>query len=500
MPMSYSHSIPGIRALAVALAVLAALTGLVPRAAGAQITLADALKQADHSAYANRVAAGTAAAQAARTIAPLQGILPSVRLEAGYVRTTDPIGVFGDRLRQGIITQSDFDPQRLNNPAALGNYQGGLVLEQPIFNADSWAGRSAASHGAAASTAAATWTRLTTRVDVVRAFYGAVLASERAATLDAASRAAHAHVTQTQAMVRQGLVTRSDALLASVRAGEIDAQLAEARGAVETARLQLGMVLGRPRGDLASDTVAPVTMPSADRIRALVAGDTSAVAGTRADVFSAQQQSATARADALRARATYLPRINSFARYDWNSANRPYSGQRNWTVGVMASWNPFGTATEVSDIRATAGAAAAAQAQADAATAQADLDIAQTRVALSVALTRLGIAEQAVAQSAEANRIVARKYQGGLASIVDLLDAQSVETESALALSDARYRVIVADAERLRAIGGDPAVLAALDSDASGTAAARARAPSIVASANGSTDTPTTRSHVQPQR
>jgi hypothetical protein len=105
-----------------------------------------------------------------------------------------------------------------------------------------------------------------------------------------------------------------------------------------------------------------------------------------------------------------------------------------------------------------------------------------------------------VAQSAEANRIVARKYQGGLASIVDLLDAQSVETESALALSDARYRVIVADAERLRAIGGDPAVLAALDSDASGTAAARARAPSIVASANGSTDTPTTRSHVQPQR
>ena len=498
MTMSYSRSIPGMASLFVALA-FAALASLVPRPASAQLTLAEAMKQADHSAYANRVAAGNAAAQAARTIAPLQGILPSVRLEAGYVRTTDPIGVFGDKLRQGIITQSDFDPQRLNNPAALGNYQGGLVLEQPIFNADSWAGRSAASHGAAASAAAATWTRLTTRVDVVRAFYGAVLASERAATLEAASRSAHAHVKQTQAMVRQGLVTSSDALLASVRAGEIDAQLAEARGGVETARRQLAMMLGRPQGELATDSAAPAALPSADRIRALVAPDTAAVAETRADVVSAQQQSATARADALRARATYLPRINSFARYDWNAANRPYSGQRNWTVGVMASWNPFGTATEVSDIRATAAAAAAAQAQADATAAQADLDIAQTRVALSVALTRLGIAQQAVAQSTEANRIVTRKYQGGLASIVDLLDAQAVETQSALALSDARYRVIVADAERRRAVGSDPAALAALDSDTV-TTTADTTASTDAAPADASADTLGARSHVQPQR
>jgi outer membrane protein len=486
--MPYLRSTSNMASLPIALAFVA-IAGLAPCTASAQLTLAAALRQADHSGYANRVAAGTAAAQAARTIAPLQGILPNVRLEAGYVRTTDPIGVFGDKLRQGIITQSDFDPQRLNNPAAMGNYQGGLVLEQPIFNADSWAARAAATHGASASQAAATWTRLTTRVDVVRAYYGAVLASERVATLDAASRSAHAHVTQTEAMVRQGLVTRSDALLASVRAGEIDAQLAEARGGVETARRQLAMMLGRPQSELAADTAAPVALPSPERIRAVVAGDTNSVIEARADVLSAQQQSAAARADALRARATYLPRINSFARYDWNAANRPYSGERNWTVGIMASWNPFGSATELSDIRATAGAASAARAQADAATAEASLDVAQTRIALSVALTRLDIAEQAVAQSAEANRIVSRKYQGGLASIVDLLDAQAVETRSALALTDARYRVIVADAERRRAVGGDPATLAALDRDAA--------APATTVSPNGAANTTPAESHAQ---
>lgn len=446
-----------------ALLCVAAIGGLAVQTAEAQLTLSEALRQADHSAYANRVAAGAAAAQAAQAIAPLQGILPNLRLEAGYARTTDPIGVFGDKLRQGVITQSEFDPRRLNSPAAMGNYQGGGVLEQPLFNADAWAGRAAARHGVEAGQALATWTRLSTRLDVVRAYYGAVLASERVATLDASARSAHAHVTQTEAMVRQGLVTRSDALLASVRAGDIDAQLAEAAGAVETAHRQLAVIIGRPESGIVATTVAPATLPSADRIRAVVAGDTVSSAEPRADVRGAQQQAAAASADALRARSTYLPRINSFARYDWNDANRPYSGERNWTVGIMASWNPLGSAAELSDIRATAGRASVARAQSEAIEARASLDVAQTRIALTVALTRLRIAEQSVTQSTEAHRIVSRKYEGGLASIVDLLDAQAVETNSALALSEARYRVIVASAERRRALGGDPATLAALD-------------------------------------
>ncbi|MEO7103231.1 MAG: TolC family protein [Gemmatimonadaceae bacterium] len=465
------------------LGLLALVGGMNARSAGAQITLAQALQQADHSAYANREASATADAQRARAIAPLQGILPDVRLEAGYARTTDPIGVFGNKLRQGIATQADFDPARLNSPAAMTNYQGGVVVEQPLFNADAWAGRTAARRGADASQARAIWTRLSIRVDVVRAYYGAVLASERTVTLRAAARSAHARVVQTDAMVRQGMVTRSDALLASVRAGDIDAQLAEAEGGVETARRQLAMLLGLPETELLGRSAAPSSLPSTARIRAVVEEDTAATPTTREDVRGAQLQSASAVADALRARTTYLPRINSFVRYDWNAPNRPFDGERNWTVGIMAAWNPFGNAARISDMRTTSAQASAVKAQADAAEAQASLDVAQTRTALSVALIRLGIAEQSVAQSTEAHRIISRKYEGGLASIVDLLDAQSVEMNSALALSDARYRVIVAAAERRRALGGDPASLTALDQGGTPTTAKQSAAnsdPSVV--------------------
>ena len=221
-------------------------------------------------------------------------------------------------------------------------------------------------------------------------------------------------------------------------------------------------------------------MPSAERLRAELAQDTSArAAGGRADVRAATEALAAARGDALRARSSLLPRINGFARYDWNSSASLYAGERNWTVGVMASWNPFAGASELADVEATNGRARAAEAQAEGARANAEVELEQTRTTLSVALARLGIAERAAAQSAEAHRIVSRKYSGGLAGVVELLETQAVETQSALALSQARFGTIVAAAERRRALGLDPASLAVARRRGSTSAQSRARRPLI---------------------
>lgn len=450
-----------------ALLLLATTTALSHQAV-AQLTLASAIHQADRSAFANRIAGAAGAEKRAQALATLKGILPSLRVEAGYVRTTDPIGAFGSTLRQRTITQADFEPSRLNYPGAIGNYQGGIVVEQPLLNADAWLGRRAALHASDATRALQGWTRLSIRVDVVRAYYGTVLATERAAMLRSSAHAAHAHQAQAESMVRQGMATKSDALLAAMRAGESDAQLTEASANAMTARRQLAVMLGGDDADDSTDIPAPNALPSVERIRAVVALDTTLRVGEpRADVDAAARGLEAARADAGRARSTYLPRINSFARYDWNSPNRVYGGDRNWTAGVMATWSPFTAASEIADVQATSAREANARAQAEAAQANARLQVEQTRTDLIVALTRLEIAERAVAQSAEAHRIVARKYEGGLASVAELLDAQLVDTQSALAFAQARYTVIVNAAERRIAIGRDPASLAVLDDGSS---------------------------------
>ncbi len=430
------------------------------------LTLAEAMQRADEGAYANRMAAGEARAQAGEGMRALQGILPTLRAESGYQRTTDPIGAFGIKLRQRTITQQDFDPALLNDPDAITNWTGGLVVEQPLVNVDAWLGRRAANLATSAREAVASWTAADTRVDVVRAYYGAVLATEKVETLTAALEAAQAHVRQATSMVEQGVVTRSDALLAQVRAGEIETQLIEARGDAGLAKRQLATLLGSP-----DDTAftLPAQLPENERVSALDAlaaaaaatpARPAAVVAERADVRAAEAGHAAARADVKRARSLWLPRLNGMARYDWNSPDSPYQGDENWSVGVVASWTPFAGASQLAQLRATQGREQVARAQAEAARAQAELDVAQQENAWRVALERMRIAGDAVEQSVEAHRIVARKYEGGLAAVVELLGAQAAETEARLRYTHARYEAIVRAAERLQSLGLDPAVLA----------------------------------------
>ena len=443
----------------------ALVTGLatvaVTQSLRAQLTLGEALRRADTAAFANRTATAVTALADAQRGAPLRGILPSVRVEAGYLRTTDPVGAFGTQLKQREIAPSDFAPASLNFPDPIGNYPAGLVAELPLVNVDSWLARRAASRAGAGSESAAGWTRVSTRADVIRAYYGAVLVEERAAMFDAAAAAAQAHVRQAESMVRAGMATRSDALLAAVRAGEVETQRIEAHSDATITRRQLALLIGL--GPNATPTV-PSRLPAPAVIRQVASSDTvERTPAARLDVDAARLQVEAARDGVQRARALYLPRVNSFARYDWNSPQHVYGGEKSWTIGVVASWSPFDGGSQRSESRIAAARLALATTAADAAADQARLETQRSRATLQAALVRLDIGERSVAQSVEAHRIVTRKYEGGLATVAELLDAAAAETGSTLALSSAQYAVISAAAERRRVLGDDPGTLVTLE-------------------------------------
>jgi outer membrane protein len=438
------------------LLLLAGLAG--PATAQEPLRLEQALARAEQAGYANRIAVGSAEVQAGQAEVPLRGILPSVRLESGYLRTTDPLNAFGFTLRQRAVTPPAFAPANLNYPDATGNLMTGIVLEQPLFNADAWLGREAAVNAREAARASEQWTRETSSFDVYRAYWGAVLAAEQVTTLRVAVEAARAHVRQAESMVRQGLATRSDALLATVKAGEVEATLLRAQSDVGLAKRGLAVLMGNP-----ADTAftLPDSLPAARQVRLMAvhaAVDTAPLAG-RADVTAATLARDAAQADVRRAHYLYLPRLNGFGRLDWNSPDMPFGGKSAWTLGVMLVWSPFAGASERAEIHAAGGREVSAMAMADAAHAQASLEFARASESQTVALARLDIAERAVSQAQEAHRIVARKYEGGLATISELFDAAAVETGTDLGFSAARFDALVAAAERRRAQGLDLSVM-----------------------------------------
>ncbi|HEY0929587.1 MAG TPA: TolC family protein [Gemmatimonas sp.] len=450
-------------------AILLALPTLAETQSPQRLRLADALAEADRAAFANREAVGAVAAADARAALPLKGILPSARLETGFLRTTDPIGAFGTQLRQRRATSTAFDPARLNAPDPINNVQSGVVLDVPVLNADALSGWMAARTATRASEAAAQWTNRQVRYDVVRAYYGAILAGEKVAALARAEAAAHSVVQQVEHMMEQGLVTHADALQARVRAADVTLQLTTARHDASTATRQLLLLLGRTSPEGATLPLLPNALPDDSLVQALLrqpptstAESPESAALQRDDVRAAQLGLDAARLDAHRASATVLPRVNGFARYDWHSPATLYAGRPNWTVGVMASWSLFGGGAELADIAGAQARMRLATVGREAAAAQAALEADETARGLSLAESRLDLAARAATQSREARRLVERRYAGGLATIAELLGADAMATEATLKHAAARYEAIVAVAAHRRATGADPAALAQL--------------------------------------
>lgn len=436
------------------------LAAATPAVAQGPLTLAEAFRQADTAAFANRIARGATRTQSAQTTAALQGILPTLRVEGGVARTDDPLGGFGFALQQRSVSAASFDPARLNAPAPVTNWRGSVVADIPIFNVDALLGRAVASRLADAARASAGWTRATTRAEVTRSYFAAVLALEEVHVLVAAVTAAQAHVRQAESMVNNGLATRSDALLAALQQGRLEAQLIGARGNAAIARERLALLLGQPDN---TAFALPDSLPSADRVSALARTATGDPAVARLDVVSAQFGLSAATRDAQRADAGYLPRLNGFGRSDWNSADGPFRGRRSYTIGVMASWSPFAGAAQIAAREATRGRTESARAALEATDAAAGVELAATRTLVAVSIAQLDIASLSLAQATEAHRIVARKYQGGLATIAELLGAATAENETRLGLAAARYQVIVATAAARLAAGDDLTTLTQLE-------------------------------------
>lgn len=436
-----------------AIAIVASLPPVV--VGQAPMTLGEALRRADQHAFPNRIAAAEATAARARASAADQGVLPAVRAELGAVRTTDPLAGFGFVLRQRAVTPEAFAPDGLNRPPARTDVGAAVVGEVPLVNLDAWAGRAAARHAAVAALHARDWDATGVRLDAMAAYYGAILAGERAAVLRAAEVAGMAHVRRAESALRNGMVTRSDLLLAEVRVGEITTQRLGAEADAVLARQALALTLGTP-GDTAF--TLPGTIPVLDSAPVPAGG------GVRADVRMASAGAEAAEADARRRALALLPRLNGFARQEWHDGRTPFGGESMWTIGVMASWAPFSGGAELAARREASARAAMARAGAEAVAARAELERASAASAVAVARQAVTIAARGAMQAGEAHRIVERKYEGGLATIAELLEAQATELAARLAEAKARHDLIVAQGTLARATGADLATLAsALD-------------------------------------
>ncbi len=375
--------------------------------------------------------------------------LPNLGLGLSASRSNDALGVFGFRLRQRDVAESDFQIANINEPGALSNFNTHIEIQAPLYTGGLITSRI---DQARAQSASARQADESTRQQVIQhtleAYQGVHAARASIRVAEEGIAAAEEYLRVTERLQREGVAIRSDVLSALVNLEESRIRLIEA-GRMEAGALdRLKVLIGRPLNEAID--VGPEALPAlpegdAEALRQRALAEHPGLKALRSELDSAR-----ARIEAARAGAR--PQVSLMGRQDWND-NRLGLDASSYTVAGMVSWKVFDggvTGGAVDQARAGYQEQAARLRQAED---EVGFMVAEARRRALEAASRIAAREAAVAQAEEAQRLIRRRYENGLTTVLDLLTGQAQLDRARAELVAARRDLAVARAELRRAVG-----------------------------------------------
>jgi len=367
-------------------------------------------------------------ASGARITEARSSLLPQLNFSENFSRTNSPTGVFSAKLNQGEFSQQDFDLNRLNSPNPRNNFASVFSVTLPVFNGgQNWIGLSQAKIDHQATQMASFQTRQQVLAQTVTSYMGVLLARENLMVVEEALATAQAHLDLVSSRLRSGLVVKSDLLRAEVRVAELEQEKLQAQSHLEISRASLNATMG-----LEVNQTFCLTTPleRGSKLRGSLTDWIDKAMEHRPDLAQLKLQEMMTEKEVSKSKAAHLPSVHLVGNYEINSED--FSGTNdNYTVGAMLRVNLFSgynLQSRISEANARLRLVRAARQQLALAVA---VQVKQAFLQASSSWHRIEVAQGAVGQAEEGLRIVRNRYENGLYTIVNLLDAE-------LALQQAR--------------------------------------------------------------
>jgi outer membrane protein TolC len=145
----------------------------------------------------------------------------------------------------------------------------------------------------------------------------------------------------------------------------------------------------------------------------------------RADLRMLASLRSAAQAEARGSRLAFLPVLDGFAQYA-SHAGAPFdSDGADWTVGLMLRWNLFSGLGRFAERQRTAAARRIATTRYEDALRAARSEFDRAHQAVSAAESQVTALQAAVAAAEEARDLMRRRFEEGLATASDLLQAEA---------------------------------------------------------------------------
>ncbi|MBN2506612.1 MAG: TolC family protein [Verrucomicrobia bacterium] len=365
--------------------------------------------------------------------------LPRLQFQSSYMRTDNPMQVFGSILNQRAFSASlDF-----NDVPDVDNLNAKGVATVPLYaGGRNAAGRAAAKARQTAAGHATDAVRQEVAFEVTRAFHTVLKTRQFIQATEAGVRAFEGNLAIARKRFDAGTLLKADVLDVEVRLGQAREDLVRARNASALAERALRNLLGIEAGEfIVADTApAPAAPQSVD------------YAG-RPELAAAEQQRRAAEAEARRARGGYLPNVHVFGSLDYDYGWKYDDGGRSYTAGAMLQWDLWDgslTRARVREAQANLDAACEAQRRLRLAI---DLEAEHARISLREAQERLAVTESVVAHASESVELTRSRFEQGLALSTQLIDAETALVAARVRRAEAESNQGIAVAALRKALG-----------------------------------------------
>jgi outer membrane protein TolC len=374
------------------------------------------------------------------------------RARSFFLPTITTTGIYQRRAYEvkRLVGDTEVVIQRFNG---LSNTLG---LNLTLFDPRSLAGLSAVRAQRNAEVAAATESRRQLAFEVSQAF----LATLGTAQVQEASNRrlgfARQSLDAAQARYAAGLTSINDVTRAELEYATAEVGVTQVKGQVETSTLQLGYLLDAPDAVRGRLVVPEFLIEAASAEAANSEGLVEEALARRLDVGSLRWQAASQRTLAKVPMLGWLPSLSASGQYRITNEASFNNRTWNWNVGATLSWTLFDGLARFADRRERQALAKLADLGVQAATRRVDVEVREALVSLENQRASLKQASVAYDVAKKNAAETAELYRQGLASALEVADANVSLFEAEVGLVQERYGLGVAFLNLEGALGLDP--------------------------------------------
>ncbi len=276
-------------------------------------------------------------ARAERNIA-IADLFPRVQGVFSMTTTDDPVGVFGDLLRQEAFTENNFELNSLNSPRHRTNYHFGIEGDMLLFDSFNTISKIRSARRLVKSAGLEEdFTEMEAGIVALESYLGILLAREILDIVTKIKSESDTDLRQAEDLNQKGMILGADFYGAKVIAAGIEREQNRTRALLKSSVMLMNILMGEdPELVWDAGGKLPAFVQDQGELRSWIAQ----AYQQRKDLAALDQMIDAQRIESLRQKTSMLPRFYGFGSLDKDSHDWR-SGGDNFTVGFKGTMDFF---------------------------------------------------------------------------------------------------------------------------------------------------------------